>query len=196
MLSIRCIIIFSLVTVAVYGQRRKIISGNLDGIGTQDTYELVFDYEGMRVGAEIDEVEYLKTKEADWEAKEEGQGVAFVRKWFGDRNTLYTPAFITGFQKFYKARLGDDKARYTLIIKTMRTEPGWYAGVMGHPAELDGECWVVESGNLSNVIAKIAFAGFVGKVSYGGDFEMTTRIQSAYEILGNGLGDFIKRKSR
>ncbi|NOS57184.1 MAG: hypothetical protein HOP37_13135 [Cyclobacteriaceae bacterium] len=78
----------------------------------------------------------------------------------------------------------------------MRTEPGWYAGVIGHPAELDGECWVVESGNLSNVIAKIAFAGFVGKVSYGGDFEMTTRIQSAYEILGNGLGDFIKRKSR
>ncbi len=182
--------------VATYGQKRKIVSGSLDGIGTQDTYELVFDYEGMRVGAEIDEVEYLKTKEADWEAKEEGQGAAFVRRWFEDRKTLYRPAFIVGFQKFYKAKLGDDKAKYTLIIKTMRTEPGWYAGVMGHPAELDGECWVVESGNLSNVIAKIAFAGFVGKVSYGGDFEMTTRIQSAYEILGNGLGDFIKRKSR
>lgn len=196
MITIRCIIFFSLVAVATYGQKRKIVSGSLDGIGTQDTYELVFDYEGMRVGAEIDEVEYLKTKEADWEAKEEGQGAAFVRRWFEDRKTLYRPAFIVGFQKFYKAKLGDDKAKYTLIIKTMRTEPGWYAGVMGHPAELDGECWVVESGNLSNVIAKIAFAGFVGKVSYGGDFEMTTRIQSAYEILGNGLGDFIKRKSR
>jgi hypothetical protein len=196
MITIRCIIIFSLVTVATYGQKRKIVSGSLDGIGTQDTYELVFDYEGMRVGAEIDEVEYLKTKEADWEAKEEGQGAAFVRRWFEDRKTLYRPAFIVGFQKFYKAKLGDDKAKYTLIIKTMRTEPGWYAGVMGHPAELDGECWVVESGNLSNVIAKIAFAGFVGKVSYGGGFEMTTRIQSAYEVLGNGLGDFIKRKSK
>lgn len=196
MVSIRCIIIFSLVAVAAYGQKRKIVSGSLEGIGVQDAYDLIFDYEGMRVGAEIEEAEYLKTKEADWEAKEEGQGAAFVRRWLEDRKTLYRPAFIVGFQKFYKAKLGDDKAKYTLIIKTMRTEPGWYAGVMGHPAELDGECWVVESENRNNVIARIAFAGFVGKVSYGGDFDMTTRIQSAYEILGNGLGDFIKRKSR
>ncbi|NOS57183.1 MAG: hypothetical protein HOP37_13130 [Cyclobacteriaceae bacterium] len=62
MITIRCVIIFSLVAVATYGQKRKIVSGSLDGIGTQDTYELVFDYEGMRVGAEIDEVEYIKDK--------------------------------------------------------------------------------------------------------------------------------------
>lgn len=182
--------------MAAYGQKRKIISGSLDGIGVQDAYGLIFEYKGMLVGADIEEAEYIKTKEADWEEKEEGQGVAFVRRWFEDRKTLYRPAFIAGFQKFHKARLGDEQAKYTLIIKTIRTEPGWYAGVLGHPAELDGECWVVESVDHSTVIARIAFADFVGKVSYGGDFEMTTRIQSAYEVLGNGLGDFIKRKSR
>jgi hypothetical protein len=196
MISTRFLIIFSFVALAAHGQKRKIISGSLDGVGLQESYGLVFQYDGMLVGNYVDETEYLKRKRSDWEMKEPGKGIAFVQKWFDDRTELYKPAFIQGFQKFYKTRLGDEKSKYTLIIRTKRTEPGWYAGVLGHPAELDGECWLVESDNQSNIIVKIAFSNFSGKVNYGSDFAMTTRIQSAYEILGTGLGDFIRRKSR
>jgi hypothetical protein len=196
MMSIRFLIIFLFVALAAHGQKRKVISGSLNGVGLQRSYGIVFQYDGMLVGNDVDEAEYLKQKRSNWEMKEPGKGVAFVQKWFDDRTELYKPAFIRGFQKFYKTQIGDDKSKYTLIIRTKRTEPGWFAGVLGHPAELDGECWLVESDDQSNIVAKIAFSNFSGKVTYGGEFTMTTRIQSAYEILGIGLGDFIRRKSK
>lgn len=68
--------------------------------------------------------------------------------------------------------------------------------VLIHPGEIDGELLIIEPANHNKVIAKVGFYNFKGNNVFGGDFEMTARIQSAYALAGKDLGDFLKRKSR
>jgi hypothetical protein len=180
----------------IYAQRIKLASGSLNGLKAQKSYDVKFTYDSMIVGESMPEREYLQKKKKEWEQKEPGKGSAFVNQWFDDREILYEPAFRKNFEKYSKVRLGDKGAPYTLILKTKRTEGGWDVGVMGHPGEIDGELWIVATADPARVIAKIHFHELPGKNSDGGDFKMTTRIQSAYEIAGKGLADFIRRKSR
>jgi hypothetical protein len=177
-------------------QKLKFLSGSMDGLKDQKTYNIKFRYDSMLVGANISEKVYLADKREQWEMKEEGQGSEFVHLWFEDRKELYQPAFIENFEKYAKVKLGDRNAKYTLIVKTKHTEGGWSAGILNCPAIIDGEMWIVDSNNNNDVLAKISFTNFNGSKFYGGDFDMTGRIQSAYVLAGKGLGDFLRRKSR
>jgi hypothetical protein len=190
------VLIFVIVSITAAAQKRKLISGSLNGLKGQKSYDIKFTYDSMQVGDYVAENRYLAEKSMDWELKEPGKGPAFVVQWFDDRERLHEPAFIKGFATFNKAKLNDKKAKYTLILRTKHTEGGWSVGIASHPAEIDGELWIVESADQSHVIAKIGFSGVLGKVSYGGDFDMTWRIQSAYEFAGKLLGDFLKRKAK
>ena len=177
-------------------QKRKLLGGSLDGLKEQTSYDLKFTYDSMMIGEVVPEKQYLAEKKRDWEVKEPGKGYVFVDQWFNVREARYEPTFIKNFEKYANVKLNDKNAKYALIVKTKRTEGGWNLGITSHPGEIDGEMWVVESADHSKVIAKIGFYDFRGKISTGGDFEMTNRINSAYELAGKGLGDFIKRKSK
>jgi hypothetical protein len=192
------VLVFVIVSGSCVAQRRKLISGSLNGLKGQQSYDIKFTYDSMRVGDYVEETKYLAQKNRDWDLKEPGKGPAFVAQWFDDRKKRYEPAFMRGFATFNRAKLDDKNAKYTLIVKTTRTEGGWNVGVKSHPGEIDGELWVVESADQSNAIAKIGFSGILGKAAYGygSDFDVTSRIQSAYEFAGNLLGDFLKRKAR
>jgi len=190
------LVIFVIIASTAAAQKRKLISGNLNGLKEQKSYDIKFTYDSMHVGDYIAENQYLAQKSRDWELQEPGKGPAFVTQWFDDRKRRYEPSFIKGFEMYSKVKLSDKNAKYTLIVKTKRMEGGWSAGIMGHPGEIDGELWIVESADQRNEIAKIVFFGVAGKVSYGGDFDMTWRIQSAYEFAGKLLGDFLKRKAK
>jgi hypothetical protein len=150
----------------------------------------------MIVGLDKSEKEYLEEKRRIWETNERGKGDEFVKQWFDDREARYEPTFIRSFEKYTNIKLNDKDAKYTMIVKTIRTEGGWDVGVMSIPGEIDTEIWIVESANESNVIAKLGFYGFVGKISHGGEFNMTRRIQSAYESLGKWVIDYLKRKAK
>lgn len=176
--------------------QRRLLSGSLAGLKGQPSYALIFTYDSMIIGVDKAEKQYLEEKRKIWEQNEPGKGDDFVHQWFDDREALYEPAFIRGFEKHSAIKLNDKDAKYTVIVKTIRTEGGWDVGVMGHPGEIDAEIWIVESADHSKVIAKLGFYGFSGTVSSGGDFEMTRRIQSAYEITGKWLADYIKRKAK
>ncbi|HEY5749496.1 MAG TPA: hypothetical protein VIU12_25685 [Chryseolinea sp.] len=179
-------------------QSVKLLAGSLKSLKGQKSYNIIFRYDSMLVGMAEPKPEkvFLLEVKKRWEEREPGRGSDFIQEWFEDRKLLYEPAFIQSFKQYAKVALPDPQAVYTLIVKTKHTEGGWFGGVIAHPGEIDGELWVVESSDPNKVVARIGFYQITGKIQYPGDFEMTTRIQSAYAIAGKGLGDFIKRKSK
>jgi hypothetical protein len=185
-----------LISSSAVAQKMKIISGSLTGLHNEKSYNIIFRYDSMMIGTDTPEKVYLREKRRQWEQKEQGRGSDFVEIWFTDRKEQYEPEFIRNFEKYAGVKLEAAEAEYTLILKTTRTEGGWSAGILNHPGEIDGELWVVETADKSRVIAAIGFYNFTGKEFYGGDFEMTDRIQSAYATAGKGLGDFFRRKSK
>jgi hypothetical protein len=194
----RLIILFLFISSSssTTAQKVKLLSGRLSQVKGEKEFNIRFSYDSMIVGSAKNETEYLKEKKEAWELKEEGRGILFVKSWFDDREKLYAPAFIKHFENYSRVKLKPENSRYTLIIKTKRTEGGWDAGVMGMPGEIDGEMWIVESSDFSKTIAKVGFYNFKGSTFYGGDFEMTKRIQSAYVLVGKVLGDYLRKKSK
>jgi hypothetical protein len=168
-------------------QKMKIVDGNLNGLKGITSYNVKFTYNNLVAGAGIPERKYLIDMKTRWEEKEPGQGANFVRLWFNDRKQLYEPAFVKNFEHFSGIALYDSGANYTLLIKTDHIEGGWSADFLNCPAGIDGELWIVESADNNNVKAKIGFYNFSGTKFYGGDFEMTQRIESAYALAGKGL---------
>jgi hypothetical protein len=176
--------------------KMRILEGNMKTLKGQTSFQIKFTYDGMIVGTNTREEEYIADKKKLWEGKEPGKGAAFEQQWFADRARLYEPAFIQNFERFARVKLNDSTATYTLIVKTQRTEAGWNTGVMSHPGKIDGELWIVESADNRKVIARVGFYEFSGSDAYGGDFEMTRRIKSAYLLAGRGLGEFLRKKSK
>lgn len=179
----------------VTAQKIELLNGTLDVLKGQKSYNIIFSYDSMLVGVDIAEKPYLKEKRRVWEMKEAGKGDAFVNQWYSARQEHYEPTFIQNFESASGIKLNDKNAKYMLILKTTRTEGGWNAGIMTHASEIEGELWIVESQDQNKVIGKIGFNKFTGKSS-GGDFEMTSRIDYAYGVAGEGLGKFLKRKTR
>lgn len=56
----------------------------------------------------------------------------------------------------------DEKAQYTIIFHTTRTEVGYNVGVSAKPAYIDSEITVVETANPSKVVAKITMLKALG----------------------------------
>jgi hypothetical protein len=191
------LLVVLLVTASVASaQKREVIYGSLNGLKAQKSYDITFTYDSMFVGMEIPEKRYLEDKRKAWEEKEPGKGDAFVQQWYDARKKLYEPTFIKSFEKFALVKLNDKNAKYTMILKTYHTEAGWNIGVATHPGEIGGELWIVESADTSKIIAIISLFECLGTDPYGGDFEMTRRIQSAYASAGKWLGEFVRRKAK
>src|SRR5258706_5684567 len=85
------VLIFVIISTSASAQRRKLISGNLNGLKGQKSYDIKFTYDNMRVGDYVEESRYLAQKSRDWELKEPGKGPAFVSLWFDDRKKRYEP---------------------------------------------------------------------------------------------------------
>src|SRR5688572_4998909 len=181
---------------AAYGQKVKLLSGTLAGLKSEASFRIIFRYDSMIVGNDTPEKAYLRKKKQQWEEAEPGRGSDFVEMWFTDRKELYEPEFIKNFEENAKVKLGDLDAKYTMIVKTTRTEGGWSGGVFNHPGEIDGEVLFVEASDKSKIIARIGFYKIIGKEFYGDDFEMTKRIQAAYAVAGKGVGDLFRRKAK
>lgn len=84
--------------------------------------------------------------------------------------------------------------KYTLIFKTTFVEPGYNIHISRKNAEIDGEAWIVETANPSNVIAKLSVENCPGRTFGGYDYDTGVRIQEAYAVAGKGLGKYLKKQ--
>ena len=84
---------------------------------------------------------------------------------------------------------------YTLIFKTVKTEPGWNIGIKVHLHIIDAEAWIVESNDhRQGSCEDHHHEDHLARDAVGYDFETGARLQEAYAKAGKELGAFIKGK--
>lgn len=172
-------------------QKVKLISGDLSSLKSQSSIAVMFTYDSMMVGKDK-EADYVKTKREEYNKKEPGKGDTWAKAWVSDRTTRYEPRFNEMFTKEWGGTI-DAKAKYTLIMKSMYIEPGFNVGVAHHNAELSGEVWIVDSGNPSNVIAKIMVTNAPGRLFFGADFDTGVRIEECYATASRAVAKFLRK---
>lgn len=174
-------------------QKVKLLSGKLDALKGVENINLEYDYSKMGVGKFATEAEYIKSKKADYNKKEEGKGDEWESAWIADRKNKFQPQFEELFTKHSGLTAGDiPEAKYTLIFKTKFTEPGYNVYVSRKNAEIDGEVTIVETANRSKVIARLSVLNCQGRTFGGNDYDSGTRLQESYAVAGKGLGKFLK----
>lgn len=195
---IKKIIILFLLAISLtgYAQKIKILEGNLKSLKGQKSFNTEFVYDNMIVGKDLSEQDYLKKRKGELNEKEAGRGDSFEKKWVNDRKERFEPQFRELLSKHAEISTVDEKAMYTLILKTVRTEPGWNVGVMRVPAYVDSEAWFVETQNKDKVVCKVSMTKAPGRDAMGLDFETGARLQEAYAKMGKELGKLIMKDTR
>jgi len=180
--------------VSGYSQKIKLVEGDLNSLKGQKAINTKFEYDGMSVGKFPKEEDYIAKKKDELNGKEAGRGDAWEKGWKSDRQERFEPQFRELFSKHASLSTVDESAQYTLIFKTVKTEPGFNIGVTSRPAFIDGEALLVESQNPSKVLAKITLTKAPGRDVMGFDYETGARLQEAYAKAGKELGAFVKSK--
>lgn len=180
-------------TQPVLAQKLKVQDGKKEAVTDAGKMNIEFDYSTMRVGKFKTEAEYVEKKTTEYNKKEEGKGDKWAKDWVADRADRYEPQFIELYNKHAKnSSVGNNPgAKYTMIVKTTRTEPGFNVHVARKNAEIDGEVWVVETANKSNVVLKISFEKALGRSFGGYDYDTGFRIQETYADLGKALAKYL-----
>ncbi len=187
--------VFSLTIGAVQAQRINLAEGDLKVLANEKEINLEFDYSNMRVG-KMSEEEYVKKKQTDYNKKEAGKGDNWVKAWQDDRQTRFEPMFIQNFNTFSGMTGGPlASAKYTIIVHTTFTEPGFNIVAYRKNAEINLEALVVETANKSKVLAKITIDKSPGGAWFDNDFDNGQRIMEAYKVAGMSLGGFVKSRS-
>ncbi|MGN6352329.1 MAG: hypothetical protein ACTHLB_03025 [Parafilimonas sp.] len=172
-------------------QKIKVLEGSIDAVKAESSINLEYTYDNMSVGKFDKEEDYIAKKKEDYNNKEAGRGDTWAKAWVDDRKSRFEPKFEELFTE-YSDKSNSKKAKYTLIFKTIFTEPGYNVGVMRKNAQINAIALIVETANPANVIAKISVDKALGRTFGGYDFDTGGRIAEAYADAGKALGKYLK----
>jgi hypothetical protein len=178
-----------------FAQKFKIKEGSLDALKGVSKMNLLFDYSQMSVGKFKTEAEYVEKKKEDYNKKENGKGDKWEKDWIADRTERYAPQFTELFNKSSdNIKVGEyPNEKYTLVVKTTKTEPGYNIAIARKNAEISGEILVVETANPGTVLLRMTFEKALGRSFGGYDYDTGFRIQEAYADLGKALGRYMDK---
>jgi hypothetical protein len=190
---------FMLPGIAMFGQC-KLESGSVGVLKGQSVINLQYDYSKMAVGKYKDEKDYVANRTTDMNKKKPGDGDRWAEAWKNDRTSKFQPMLeknlndIVGkFNVSCKENATD--AKYTLIIRTTFTEPGYNIGITRQNAWIKLEIDLVETANPGTVLASMIMKREDSVNMFGYDYDTGTRIQSAYDRAGDHLGSFLIKNS-
>jgi hypothetical protein len=190
------LITFITLSMTAYGQKIKVVEGDLSILKGQKGVNTEFTYDNMSVGKFADEADYIAKKKEDYDKKEPGRGDKWEEAWISDRKERFEPQFRELFSKYSEMTTVDENAPYTLIFKTVKTEPGWNIGISRSPAFIDAEVWITETQNPNKVLAKVTITKSPGRDAMGYDYETGARLQEAYAKAGKELGAYIRKQTK
>lgn len=185
------VLMFLCVGISGFSQKIKLLEGDLSPLKGESAIKTEFKYD-MSVGKFDKEDDYIVKKKSELNEKEPGRGDTWEKSWKSDRQERFEPQFRELFSKHSDISTVGENSKYTLIFKTIRTEPGFNVGVANKPASIDAEATIVETQNPSKVVAKILITKAPGRDVMGFDYETGARLQEAYAKAGKELGGFIK----
>ncbi len=146
---------FTAILFAVFanGQRIKLVSGDASALKGETKINLVFTYEKMRVGKFDDEADYIKHKKSEYDKKEPGRGDKWEQAWIDDRKGRFEPNFVEMFEKYTPFAVGNySDAKYTMIVNTTRTEPGYNIHISKKNAEIDLYITIKENATKKSIV--------------------------------------------
>jgi hypothetical protein len=174
---------------------QKLKSGSFSDLKGQTLVNLQYDYSNMAVGKYKKEEDYVNKRVADMNKKEAGTGDNWAIAWVNDRTSRFHPMFEKNFNGVadncgFSGKEGAD-AKYTLIIKTVFTEPGYNIGVSRMNAYIDMVVDLVETANPSVVLGSCEYSKIQSVNMQGYDFDTGLRIQSCYDRAGDNIAKFL-----
>ncbi|WP_232831764.1 hypothetical protein [Taibaiella helva] len=191
--------LFALLSLAVlqpaFAQKIKVTEGSTDVLKGVSKLNLTFDYSDMSVGKFKTEAEYIDKKKGEYNKKEAGKGDQWEKDWKSDRTERYAPQFTELFNKSSdNLKVGEySSEKYTMTVKTTRTEPGFNIAIARKNAEIAGEILITETANPSHVVLRLSFEKALGRSFGGYDYDTGFRIQEAYADLGKALGKYLNK---
>jgi hypothetical protein len=181
------------------GNTIKIASGDLKFLKGVTDLKIEYNYDGMTIG-DMQEDDYITKHTADLNKAKPGSGNEWKEKWPSDREKKFQPSF----EKFFTKNLSKAKinaspsktdAKYTMIIKTIKIEPGLYTGVsvVAKDTYIDVYAIFVETGKPDDELCKILASKFIGNAGDFASYDVSLRISAAYLNLGNKLSGFVAK---
>ncbi|MBP6624198.1 MAG: hypothetical protein KA198_03445 [Chitinophagaceae bacterium] len=193
MKKVLALLICVLTIMSTQAQRIKKLSGDPSPLSGEVKVNVKFTYENMSVGKFDKESDYIKKKKDEGNEKEAGKGDRWEESWKGDRKSRFEPNFIDLFMKNTPFALGDyPDAKYTMIINTSRTEPGYNIYVTKKNAEIDLQIKIIETSSKKE-IAEYTVMRSPGRTFGGNDYDTGQRIEEAYAAAGKHFGKDLKK---
>ncbi len=179
---------------------QKLKSGSFEALKGQTVINLQYDYSKMAVGKFDNEQDYINKRVADMNKKEAGTGDKWAQAWVDDRNSRYAPMFEKNLNAKLdavgaKATQNATDAKYTLIARTVFTEPGFNVGVTRQNAYINMMVDLVETANPGTVLGTVELKNVQSVNMMGYDFDTGSRIQSCYDRAGDWLGNFLLKNA-
>jgi hypothetical protein len=178
----------------------KLVSGDVKVLKGQAVVNLQYDYSKMAVGKYKTEKEYVDKRVAEMNKKKPGDGDRWATEWVSDRADKFQPLLEKNLnQHLQKSNVtckeNATDAKYTLIIHTLYTEPGYNVGVSRMNAYIKVQVDLVETANPGTILASMMLKKENSVNMMGYDYDTGTRIKSAYDRTGDDLGDFLKKNA-
>jgi len=168
------------------GLNMNILEGKAENFKGVKSIYLKFDYSKMIVGRYDTEKDYIDHKVK--ELSETDRDEKWLDKWNDGKDNLYPESFAERFNIFIKdagAEMSTENkdAKYTMVLKTLYLDLGFYAFVQARPAMINTEIYVFETANPSKVIFRCKTYNTIGDA-----IKDISRINEAYRNLGAHLG--------
>jgi len=175
---------------------QKLKSGSFSALKGQSEVNLQYDYSNMAVGKFKKEADYIAKRVKDMNKKEAGTGDTWAIAWVNDRSARFHPMFEKNFNSYagkcgIVGKEGATDVQYTLILRTVFTEPGYNVGVSRKNAYINMVVELVETANPGTILGKAEYKNIQSVYMGGYDFDTGGRIQSCYDRAGDKFGKFI-----
>jgi hypothetical protein len=179
---------------------QKLKSGSFTALKGQTVINLQYDYSGMAVGKFDKEQDYINKRVADMNKKEAGTGDKWAQAWVADRDSRFHPMFEKNLNLKLDAvgavgKQNATDAKYTLIIRTLFTEPGYNIGISRQNAYINMMVDLIETANPGTVLGSVELKNVQSVYMGGYDFDTGSRIQSCYDRAGDWLGNFLLKNA-
>jgi hypothetical protein len=184
-------------------QRMTLTSGSFKALNGQKDVNIVYKYDGMKVGIgkkAVPEDEYIAKKKGEYNKKEAGRGDKWEGDWTADREKRFHGKFEELFNKGMskmglKGSQNNSGAKYTLLVHTTTTEPGWNIPMVGkQPSLVDMTISLVETGNEGSALGVMTLVGAPGQTFGYGDWDTGVRIQESYAKAGKSFAAWLPKK--
>jgi len=191
------VVLLALLFTQAAAQKMKLETGSFGVLKGTSVLNVEYGYDNMAVGKFDNEQDYIEKKVAEYNKNEAGTGDKWKESWFADRESRFEPQFEELMNKGFSEKATgmtlshDPSAKYTLIVHTTFTEPGYNIGISRMNAYIDAKIELVETANRNNILAKMSIDNAPGRDVMGYDFDTGYRIQEAYAKMGKELANYI-----